>query len=252
MREVTATIIGSPISPYVRKVLAACELKGVSYELDPIVAFFGSEDFSEISPVRRVPVFIDDQISISDSTVICEYLEERYPTPRLLPPEPAQRARARWLEEFADTRLADVFIWRVFYEAVINPFIWQRPREKDKIARVVAEDVPTVVDYLEKQAPAAGFLFDELSIADIAVAVCFSNLRWARVELDQTRWPKTSAWVERTNAIPTLAKLTGFGEKLMRVPPDQQRTVLAELGVRLTPSTLATNAVPRRGPMTIG
>jgi glutathione S-transferase len=251
MAETSATVIGTPISPYVRKVLAACELKGVSYELDPIAAFFGNDEFSELSPVRRIPVYVDDQLTITDSTVICEYLEERFPTPRLLPSKPAERARARWLEEFADTRLADVLIWRVFYEAVINPFVWQRPREKEKIARAVAEDLPPVVDYLEKQAPAEGFLFQELSIADIAVAVCFSNLRWARVELDPTRWPKTSAWVSRTNATPALAKPTGFGEKLMRIPPDQHRSALAELGVRLTASTYGTGTA-RRGPMTVG
>jgi glutathione S-transferase len=251
MSEPAATIIGTPISPYVRKVLAACELKGVSYQLDPIVAFFGTDEFSEISPVRRIPVYIDDQISVSDSTVICEYLDERFPAPRLMPEKPAERARARWIEEFADTRLADVLIWRVFYEAVINPFIWQRPRNKEAIARAVAEDVPAVVDYLEQQAPAGGFLFKELSIADIAVAVCFTNLRWARVELDRERWPKTSAWVERTNETPALAKLNALGDKLMRTPPDQQRTTLGELGVRLTSSTFATSTA-RRGPMTVG
>ena len=37
----------------------------------------------------------DDQISVSDSTVICEYLDERFPAPRLLPEKPADRARAR-------------------------------------------------------------------------------------------------------------------------------------------------------------
>jgi glutathione S-transferase len=251
MSETHATIIGTPISPYVRKVLAACELKGLSYQLDPIVAFFGTEEFSEISPVRRIPVYIDDQITVSDSTVICEYLDERFPAPRLLPVKPVERARARWLEEFADTRLADVLIWRVFYEAVINPFIWQRPRNKDAIARAVAEDLPTVVDYVEKQAPAEGFLFDDLSIADIAVAVCFTNLRWARIELDQARWPKTSAWVARTNATPALARLNELGDKLMRTPPPQQRAALAELGVPLTPSTFA-GETARRGPMTVG
>jgi glutathione S-transferase len=56
-----ATIIGGPISPYVRKVLAACELKGVPYEVDPIVPFFGDDRFSELNPLRRVPVLIDDQ-----------------------------------------------------------------------------------------------------------------------------------------------------------------------------------------------
>ncbi len=250
MSAAPVTIIGSPVSPYVRKVLVACELKGVAYALDPIVAFFANDEFNELSPVRRIPAYIDDEVSVSDSTVICEYLDERFPVPRLLPQNPAQRARARWLEEFADTRMADVFLWRVFYEAVINPFIWQRPRDKEKIARAVAEDVPPVMNYLETQAPAQGFLFDELSIADIAVAVSFSNLRWARIELDQARWPKTSAWVARTNETPALSRLNGLGEKMMRVPPDQQRGALAELGVLLTRSTLGTS-VARRGPMTV-
>jgi glutathione S-transferase len=166
-----ATIIGGPVSPYVRKVLAVCEMKGVPYQVDPIVPFFGDEKFSELNPLRRVPVYIDDQVSVSDSTVICEYLDERYPTPALLPQGAADRARARWIEEFADTRMGDVFIWSIFNEAVINPSIWQRPRDKEKIARAVAEDLPEVMGHLEQLAPAAGFLFGAVTIADIAVAV---------------------------------------------------------------------------------
>jgi glutathione S-transferase len=247
--QATATIIGGPISPYVRKVLAVCEIKGVPWRLDPIVPFFGDDAFSELSPLRRIPVFIDDQVSLCDSTVIAEYLQDRYPSPALLPAAPAQRARCRWLEEFADTRMCDVFIWRVFYEAVVLPFVFQRPRDKDKIARAVADDVPEVMAYLEKVAPGEGFVAGALSLADIAVASPFCNLRWARVEPDKARFPRTCAWVERTLAVPAVAKVTRFGEVLMQTPPDRHRSALAELGVPLTEATLAT-ATPRRGPMT--
>ncbi len=245
-----ATIIGGPGSPYVRKVLAVCEMKGVPYRLDPIVPFFGDDRFSELNPLRRIPVFIDDEVSVSDSTVICEYLEERYPSPALLPATPAERARARWIEEFADTRIGDVFIWRIFYEAVINPFIWQKPRDKEKIARIVAEELPEVMGHLEKLAPADGFLFGAVSIADISVAVSFRNLMWARVELDKTCWPKASAWVERTTATPALAKATRMADKIIQAMPDQHRAILADLGVQLTETTVAAGA-PRRGPMTV-
>lgn len=245
-----ATIIGGPVSPYVRKVLAVCAMKGVPYRLDPIVPFFGDDSFSDTSPLRRIPVFVDDQVTLCDSTVICEYLEERYPTPSVLPGDAAKRAQARWLEEFSDTRMGDVFIWRVFYEAVVLPFIFQKPRDKEKIAAAVAEQVPQVMDYLEKVAPADGFVAGSVSIGDLAVAIPFSNLKWARVELDTSRWPKTCAWVERTQATPALAKVTRFGDKLMQVPPDQHRTALAELGVQLTERTIASDK-PRRGPMTV-
>lgn len=245
-----ATIIGGPASPFVRKVLAVCEMKGVPYRLDPIVPFFGNDAFGDISPLRRIPVFIDDQVSLCDSTVICEYLEERYPSPSVLPGDAAKRAQARWLEEFSDTRMADVFIWRVFYEAVILPFIFQKPRNKEKIASVVAEQVPEIIDYLEKVAPADGFLAHDVSIGDLAAAIPFGNLKWARVQPDKSRWPKTCAWVARTEATPALAKVTRLAEAVMQAPPDQHRKVLAQLGVSLTDSTVATDK-PRRGPMSV-
>jgi glutathione S-transferase len=249
-RSQPATIIGGPASPFVRKVLAVCELKGVPYRLDPIVPFFGDDSFGDISPLRRIPVWIDDQATLCDSTVICEYLEERYPTPTVLPGDAARRAQARWLEEFSDTRMADVFIWRVFYEAVILPFIFQRPRDKAKIARIIAEQVPQVMDYLEKMAPADGFVAGDLSIADLAIAIPFGNLRWARVVPDKSRWPRTCAWVARTEATPALAKVTRYAEAVMQAPPHRHREVLAGLGVPLTESTVATDK-PRRGPMTV-
>ena len=243
-----ATIIGGPISPYVRKVLAVCEMKGVPYRLDPIVPFFGDDKFTALSPLRRIPVFVDDQVSLCDSTVICEYLEERYPAPAVFPSGAAPRARARWIEEFADTRFGSVAIWKIFYHAVVLPFVFGKERETDKIARAVTEDLPQVMDYLESLAPADRFLFGEPSIADISVTAFSCNLRWARSAPDAARWPKTCAWFERTLALPAVAKVTRYGETLMRTPPAEQRKALADLGVTLTETTLATTK-PRRGPM---
>jgi glutathione S-transferase len=90
-------IIGSYLSPYVRKVLVSLQLKGLAYEIDPIVPFFGDERFARLSPVRRIPVLIDERVTLCDSTVICEYLDECHPAPALLPRDPAARARrAGW------------------------------------------------------------------------------------------------------------------------------------------------------------
>ena len=104
------------------------------------------------------------------------------------------------------------------------------------------------MSYLEQIAPAGGFLAGELSIADIAVAVGFANLKWARVEPDPIRWPKTLAWVERTTRTPGLAKVTGLAERLMRTPPDAHRAALADMGVQLTETSVAA-AAPRPGVM---
>src|SRR5947209_20253527 len=78
-------IIGSYVSPYVRKVLACILLKGLDYEIDPITPFYGGDEFERLSPLRRIPVLIDGDQVLCDSSVICAYLDERYPGYKLLP-----------------------------------------------------------------------------------------------------------------------------------------------------------------------
>jgi glutathione S-transferase len=147
------TIIGSYVSPYVRKVLVALDLKGIPYRIDPIIPFFGTDRFTALSPVRRIPVLVDDCVSLADSTVICEYLEERYPRPALLPQGPDRRARARWLEEFADTRMGEVFIWRLFNQVVINRFVWGEATDEDVLRKALDQEIPAILDYLERGLP---------------------------------------------------------------------------------------------------
>ncbi|MGE0180272.1 MAG: glutathione S-transferase family protein, partial [Sphingomonas sp.] len=118
-------IIGSYVSPYVRKVLACMALKGIEdYEIDPITPFYGGDEFARLSPLRRIPVLIRDDLVLNDSTVICGWLDEAFAGPPLLPAAPDDRARARWLEEFADTRLGDLCIWGLFYQRVVGPIVW--------------------------------------------------------------------------------------------------------------------------------
>src|SRR3982750_2238996 len=117
-------IIGSFVSPYVRKVLACMNLKGLPYEVDPITPFYGNDEFRRLSPLCRIPVLVDGDFSVSDSSVICGYLDETYPGHPLFPPDPKDRARARWFEEYADTRLGELFIWGFFYPKVLQGGGW--------------------------------------------------------------------------------------------------------------------------------
>jgi glutathione S-transferase len=245
----TITIIGSYVSPYVRKVLVCLELKGLGYVIDPIVPFFGDDRFAELSPLRRVPVLIDDRVTLADSTVIAQYLEDRYPDRHpLYPADVADRARARWLEEYADTRMGDVLIWGLFNKAVLEPGIWGQPRDLAGIERVIRDDVPPVLDYLEQQAPAAGFLFDaeRIGIADIALATMFRNFGFARQRIDAERWPRSAAFVDRVLAQPAFVRLQRFEEAQVRTPIAKQRAGLEALGAPLTTVTVGSDA-PRRG-----
>lgn len=242
------TIIGNYISPYVRKVLVCLEIKGVAYQIDPIAPFIGDERFSQLSPLRRIPVLIDGDLVLNDSTVICEYLEDRYPQPSLYPHDPVARARARWLEEYADSYLGDVLVWRMFYQIGVKRFVFGEATNDDVVSKARDEELPVALDYLERQLPAEGPVFGELSMADIAVASFFRNAAFVRYAIDPQRWPHTAAFVERTLALPAFQKLAEFENRTLRTPLDRQRDVLAEMGAPLTAQTLG-NAAPRRGVM---
>ncbi len=248
MSEKPVTIIGSYLSPYVRKVLVALHLKGVPYEIDPITPFMGDDRFSKLSPLRRIPVLLDGELALADSSVICEYLEDRWPAPALYPRDIASRARARWFEEYADSRMGDVFIWQYWYPLVVNRFVFGVAPDKAAIEKTASVEIPEVLGYLERELPATGFLFGEPCVADASIAALFRNLELARYRVDSARWPKTAAFVARAFALEEFARLRPFEEVMLRTPPAQHRTALAELGAPLSRETYDTG-VPRPGIM---
>jgi glutathione S-transferase len=243
-------IVGSYLSPYVRKVLVCLELKGIAYEIDHIVPFFGDDRFSKLSPLRRIPVLIDGDLVLSDSSVICQYIEDKQPAPSLLPADIRDRARARWLEEFADTRMGDVFIWRLFNQIAIRPSVWGEKGDRELVDRTLKEDVPAVLDYLEAEAPTGAFRFGALSLADIAIAAFFRNAGWVRFQIDAARWPRAAAWMARTLAEPPFVKLARIEDAVLRSPIAEQRAALMKLGAPVSAETYA-SPTPRRGVMPI-
>jgi glutathione S-transferase len=232
-------IIGSYVSPYVRKVLACMALKGIDdYEIDPITPFFGDDEFARLSPLRRIPVLIHGDLVLNDSTVICAWLDEAFPGHPLLPANSGDRARARWLEEYADTRMGDVFIWGLFYQKIVHPLVWGEPGDAARIEKTLAEDAPAVLAYLEAQVPAAGFLFGEIGLADIAIASFFRNAAYARFAIDAARWPKTAAFVARALAHDCFARFKPFEDAQISTDPKGRRAALLAAGAPLTETSL--------------
>ena len=242
------TVIGSFVSPYVRKVLACMNLKGLSYEVDPITPFFGNDEFERVSPLRRIPVLIDGDVAISDSSVICAYLDDAYPERPLLPAAPANRARARWLEEFADTRLGELFIWNLFYQKVVHPLVWGEAGDQERIAKALNDDIPAALDYLETELPPAGFLFGDIGLADIAIASFFRNGAYADFEPDPARWPRTAGFVHRSLEHPAIAALLPFEDVQRSAEIRRRRDALIEAGAPLTAETMGVRE-PRKGLM---
>lgn len=98
-----------PLSPYAQKVKIALAEKAVPFESRlPDLLGGNLGEFLPLNPRLEVPTLVDGDLAVFDSTVILEYLEDRWPTPPLLPVGAAERARVRMLEELCDT----------YYEAV--------------------------------------------------------------------------------------------------------------------------------------
>lgn len=227
-------IVGSHVSPYVRKVLVALAIKGIAHEVDPITPFYGNDEFSKLSPLRRIPLLIDGDLVINDSTIICEYLDEVHPEPPLMPRNPADRAKARWLEEFADSRLGDLTIWRLFFRKVVSPRVFKTEPDAEDLARVTDVELPAALDWIESQAPDAGFLFGQVCIGEIALACFFRNASIAGWEIDPARWPKAAAWVKRVQTIPEFAATMPMETAILTSKNHERRDALIAAGARLS------------------
>jgi glutathione S-transferase len=100
-----------PFSPYAQKVKIALREKGQAFEA-PMPVGIGAGgaagEFIEANPRAEVPALIDGDVRVFDSTIILEYIEDKWPTPALLPKSPAERARVRMLEEVMDTHFEPI------------------------------------------------------------------------------------------------------------------------------------------------
>ncbi|HWF01116.1 MAG TPA: glutathione S-transferase family protein [Caulobacteraceae bacterium] len=105
------TLYDHPFSPYAQKVKIALREKGEPFEAvlpGGLGAGGAAGEFVAANPRAEVPTFIDGAVRIFDSTIILEYIEDRWPDPSLLPASPAERARVRMIEEVMDTHFEAV------------------------------------------------------------------------------------------------------------------------------------------------
>ena len=111
---------GTSISPFVRKIRLALAYKGIAYELQPLNPLTEQEVLLKRHPMGKVPILEHNHTDIIDSTVIAHYLDDVYPIPPLYPGNALQRARVRWLEEYAGTRLTSLIAGVLFYQIVLD------------------------------------------------------------------------------------------------------------------------------------
>ena len=220
-------VLGGSVSPYVRKVRLFLAEKGLDYQHEQINPFAPPPGYRDLSPLGKIPAFKDGDRSLCDSSVICAYLEKRFPTPALYPSDPYDYARALWFEEFMDGGVTPVLGPKVFFPLVLKPLFsgGQAPdAETEAIAKkTFEEDAAPLFDYLEKQlGDREYFVGNPLTIADISVAAELVNTRHAGFAPARKKFPKLRGFLERMWSRPTLKMLIDeetpvFGKRAARI-----------------------------------
>ncbi|HEY2524862.1 MAG TPA: glutathione S-transferase family protein [Candidatus Binataceae bacterium] len=193
--------------PFGQKVRIVLAEKSLTYEL--IQIDFAQNDqrrpeFLRLNPFARVPVLIDEDTTVYDSTIINEYLEDEYPEPPMLPTvgSSAQRARARLFEDFADTSFTPQ-VGQLMAEMARA----DGERDQGRLQRL-HRSIERALDYLNHELTGQQFLAGEFSVADIGFAPRMLILGELGVQAATNR-PNVDAWIRRMLERPSVQSLQG-------------------------------------------
>jgi glutathione S-transferase len=190
-----------PFCQKVRVVLAEKELEFERHNVDLRKNEQKNPDFLKLNPYGKVPVLVDEDVVVYDSTIINEYLDDEYPNPPLRPEnDSAGSARVRLLEDFCDNS----FILPIGF--ILSELHKPEAQRDNEVIRRYQEQVIRVVGMLEKQLEGKEYLVGEFSLADAAFAPRFLILPQISIEID-ARFPSVAAWAGRLRARPSVRTL---------------------------------------------
>jgi glutathione S-transferase len=158
-------------------------------------------------PLGKVPYIDDGELTVYDSTVIDEYLEDAYPSPALMPSSAAGRARVRALENFADEGVLSVHL----------PLLWmpwwspEDKRDKEAMARGRQGLLDKAFPVLERELTGRSYLCDQFSLADVpfmAIAMVLQVDQAHEDGIDLRALPRAAAYFERLRERPSYAAIS--------------------------------------------
>jgi RNA polymerase-associated protein len=150
--------------------------KGMDFQVIDVDMFNKPEDIAVINPYNRVPVLVDRDLILYESNIINEYIDERFPHPQLMPPDPIMRARARQL---LHTFERELFCHIETLEKNTKGMV-------DKARGYVREQLTQLAPMFTKQKFMLG---EEFSMLDVAIAPLLWRLEHYGIELPKSAAP---------------------------------------------------------------
>ena len=211
------TLYEHPLSAYAMKVKMALNEKGLEYQAlvpDGLPTGTASGAFVEANPRAEVPALIDGDVKVFDSTIILEYLEDKWPEPPLLPEGPAQRARVRMIEDVMDS-LYEPNNWGVME---VTRFKRASGAVADRLVGYAKSNIDQLQHWLDGQLGSdPWFNGARFGWGDIACAPYLN--RSAAYGYTPPAGSRLAAWLTRVNERPSVARvLAQLREVLVKLP----------------------------------
>lgn len=150
--------------------------KGMDFEVIDVDMDNKPDELTTLSPYVDSPVLIERNLVLTDPNIINEYIDERFPHPQLMPPDPIMRARARlFLKDFEN----QLFIHMTDLEGTDTA-------KKNKAIKNITEGLLQLVPILNKQ---PYLLYDEYSMLDVAMAPLLWRLDHYGIKLPTSAKP---------------------------------------------------------------
>jgi len=193
-----------PDCPFCQKVRVVLAEKDLEYEkifVDLRKQEQKLPDFLRLNPYGKVPVLVDEDEVVYDSTIINEYLEDEYPLPTLMPEDSQGRARVRMLEDYCDNSFIPPTTMLL---AQLRKPDAERDQQRVEQAR---EELRRALSSLRDKLPGHEYLVGkEFTLADAAFAPPIMVLGRLGVELEPALAP-VQAWIDRIRARPSVRGL---------------------------------------------
>ena len=149
--------------------------KQMDFQVIDVDLFNKPEDIAVINPYNRVPVLVDRDLVLYESNIINEYIDERFPHPQLMPPDPQTRAKARQL------------LYTMEHELFSHIDVLDRNlKSADKSRAHVRDRLSELTPIFAKQKHLLG---EEFSMLDVAIAPLLWRLDYYGIELPKTAAP---------------------------------------------------------------
>ena len=196
-------VIGAEISPYSQRVVKLLEYKGIDFTFEHPPGGFESNEFGVITPIRKLPVLIFDDVKLPESQIICDYLESMHPEPSLTPSDPLAAAKSRLI-----CRIVDLYIMNQMLPLFNN--MSRKTRKQDVVDHCLANvqlGIKGLGHWVEPEKYAAGGV---LSMTEFAAPTVLFYLKkympFFGIEDPFADYPDLASYYEKCQDIPIVKK----------------------------------------------